>query len=251
MDFTNLIGTITKQVKANSPEILAALGIVGVATTSYLAARGATRATIRIIEIEEDGNFSENRRERFLDRTKVVWKEYIPAAISGVATVACIVGSNKLTGNRTAAAVAAYSLTEKAFSEYKEKVADEIGKGKEQKITDQLVQDRVLKNPESSREVVIIGSGHVLCCELFTGRYFRSDMEHLRRVENNINAKIVNERYVTLDDFYELLGLSSTSVSGNIGWDSDRLMELKFSTVISESGEPCLAFDYNYTKPMK
>jgi Family of unknown function (DUF6353) len=251
MDFTNLIGTITKQVKANSPEILAALGLVGTVSTAYLTGRASYAAALVIAEEEAKGGTAADKKQRFKERTKLVWKFYIPAAISGALTAGCSIGSLKASGRRTTAAVAVYSLTEKAFTEYKEKVAEEIGKGKEQKITDQLVQDRVTENPAGSREVVILGNGHVLCCELFTGRYFRSDMESMRRAENNINAKIVNERYVTLDDFYELLGLSSTSVSGNVGWDSDRLMELKFSTVISESGEPCLAFDYNYTKPMK
>jgi hypothetical protein len=251
MDFNNIIGIVTKQVKANSPEILAALGLVGAASTAYFSGRASYAAAKIIEEHEAKKGVGENRKERFKERTKLVWKLYIPAAISGALTVGCSIGSLKASGRRTTAAIAVYSLTEKAFAEYREKVMEEIGKGKEQKITDQLVQDRVTENPAGSREVVILGNGHVLCCELFTGRYFRSDMESMRRAQNDINAKIVNNIYTTLDEFYELLGLSSTSVSGNVGWDSDKLMELKFSTVISDGGEPCLAFDYNYTKPLK
>ena len=76
-------------------------------------------------------------------------------------------------------------------------------------------------------------------------------METLRRAENQLNKLIVNDLYVTLDEFYDILGLPGTSVSQSVGWNSDRLMELQFSTVISEDGEPCLAFDYNYVKPIK
>lgn len=185
------------------------------------------------------------------EKAKIVWKLYIPAGISGALTVGCIIGASKANGRRTTAAVTAYSLTERAFSEYREKVVEQIGKGKEQTIRDDLAQERVSKNPQGSKEVVIVGTGHILCCELFTHRYFRSDMETLRKAQNDINVRVVNDIYVSLDEFYELVGLSNTSNSNNLGWDSNKLMELIFSTVLAEGGEPCLAFEYNYTKPLR
>ncbi len=75
-------------------------------------------------------------------------------------------------------------------------------------------------------------------------------MEILRKAQNGINAKINSEPYVVLSEFYELIGLPYTSNSGNLGWDSDRQLQLQFSTVLSETNEPCLSFDYNYTKPL-
>jgi hypothetical protein len=122
---------------------------------------------------------------------------------------------------------------------------------KEQKIRDELAQQRISSNPPTSREVIITGKGEVMCCELFTHRYFRSDMETLRKAQNDLNEKIFHSFYVPLNEFYDLVGLPHTSNSGYLGWDSDKLMELKFSAVMSEDGEPCLAFEYNYTKPLK
>lgn len=239
-------------LKSNSPEILTALGVSGVLTTSYLTAKASFRAW-RIIEKEQDrlDHFERSHTLDIKEKTKLVWKIYIPAGISGALTIGCVIGSSRATGRRTAAAVTAYSLTERAFSEYKEKVVEQIGKGKEQKVTDEIVQDKVTNNPPVSREVIIVGSGQVLCCELFTHRYFRSDMEALRKAQNDINMMIVNHFYVALDEFYDIIGLPHTSNSANLGWDSDKLLELKFSTVLADDGEPCLAFDYNYTKPLK
>lgn len=237
-------------IKSNSPEILTAIGVSGVITTSYLAGKASYEASVIIHDNESVNGPYLDRKERFKERFKETWRLYIPATISGVVTVSCIIGSSKATGRRTTAAVTAYSITEKAFSEYREKVVEELGKGKEQKIRDTLAQDHISQRPPESREVIIAGSGTVLCCELFTHRYFRSDMEKLRKAQNDINIKIVNGLYVTLDEFYDILSLPYTSTSGNLGWDSNKLMELQFSTVLSDSGEPCLAFDYNYTKPL-
>jgi Family of unknown function (DUF6353) len=250
MEFKDLLTTVTKIAKTHSPEILMALGISGMMSTVYLTGKASFEAA-RLIDLEEEEEGpNQDTRKRIMERTKLVWKLYIPAAASGAVSVACAIGSFKASGRKTTAAITAYSLTERAFAEYKEKVVEELGKGKSQKIVDQIAQDRVLANPEPSKEVVILPSGHVLCHESYTGRYFRSDMESLRKAENDINAKINHERYVTLDEFYELVGLMSTSNSGDLGWDSDRLLALEFSTVISESGEPCISFNYNYVKPL-
>lgn len=242
MNLSGLVTKFSKSVKSNSPEILTALGVSGVITTAYLAAKASFQASD---QLEDQSPYM-----TWQDRTKLVWKCYIPAGISGVATVACIIGASRSSGKRTAAAVTAYSLTERAFSEYKEKVVEQVGKGKEQKIRDDIAQEAVLNQPPTSKEVVIVGPGQVLCCELYTHRYFRSDMETLRKSVNDINARINTDAYVPLFEFYELVGLPYTTASNELGWDSNKQLELQFSTVMSEAGEPCLAFDYNYVKPL-
>lgn len=249
MNLAIFLNKAGQTLKSNTPEILTALGVVGVATTSYLSAK-ATIAAIDIVRHNE-GVYGTpvDRKEMIKERVKHTWKLYIPVALSGAATVACIIGASKSNSKRTAAAVTAYSLTERAFAEYKEKVIEQVGKGKEQKIRDEIAQDVVTNNP-ASKEVVIAGKGEVLCCELYTRRYLKSDMEALRKAQNDINAKVVHDLYVALDEFYDLIGLPHTSYSDRMGWDSGKLMELMFSTTMSEDGDPCLAFDYNYLKPL-
>lgn len=242
MNLSDIVARSLKIVKSNAPEILTAIGAAGVVSTAYLA----SKATYQVARDEDADPWASNK-----EKIKKYWKIYIPTGMSGAVTIACIIGGSKSAGRRTAAAVTAYSLTERAFSEYKEKVVEQIGKGKEQKVRDEIVQERVTNSPPGSREIVVLGGGNVLCCELFTHRYFRSDMEALRKAQNDINASVVNDVYVALDEFYDIIGLSHTSHSDKIGWDSDKLMELQFSTVLSEDQEPCLAFDYNYTKPLK
>lgn len=226
-------------IRSNSPEILTALGIGGVVSTAYLA----HQAGVKVSRDEDADPWASNK-----EKVQKYWKLYIPTAISGALTITCIVAASKGNSRRTAAAVTAYSLSEKAFSEYREKIVEQVGENKEQKLRDELAQAKVTEQPP--KEIIVAGSGTVLCCELFTGRYFRSDMEKLRKAQNDINNLVNNSLYVPLDEFYYRIGLPNTSISGNIGW-SEKQMDLEFSTVLSDNNEPCLAFDYNYTKPLK
>lgn len=250
MNISNLTTNIGKSLKSNSPTILTALSICGVIATSYLAAKASAKSVRAIDDLEGREGTAGDRKNRIKERTQLVWKNYIPPVVSGAVTIGCILGANKSNGNKTAAAVAAYSLTENLFGEYRKKVVEELGERKEEKIRDEIAQEHVSKIP--SREVVVTTvSGHVLCCELYTGRYFRSDMETLRKAQNDLNVMVNNQIYVSLDEFYDLVGLQSTSNSDQLGWNSDKLMELSFSTVIGQGGEPCLAFEYNYVKPIR
>lgn len=232
---TDLLANLSKTVKTNAPEILAALGVSGVLTTSYLAHKAAVE-----VSHDEDAPAGLSNKEK----AQRYWRVYIPVVVSGTLTVVCIIGSTKANGKRTAAAVTAYSLTERAFAEYKEKVVEQIGSGKEQKIRDEVAQDRVTRH-EGSKEVIVLGGGDVLCCELYTHRFFRSDMETLRKAMNDFNQVVVNQIYVSLDEFYDIVGLDYTSMSSHVGWEASKLMELRFSTVFGPKQEPCLAFDYD------
>jgi Family of unknown function (DUF6353) len=250
MAISDVISNVVKTLKANSPEILTALGVGGVMSTSYLTAKASFKSCREIDEMEANEGEAPEPKEKLKERFLLTWKNYIPPVLSGAATIVCIIGSNKASGHKTAAAVTAYSLTERAFSEYREKVVEELGHRKEEKIRDTIAQEKVEKIP--SREVMITTvSGHVLCCELYTGRYLRSDMESLRKAQNDLNAILISQIYASLDEFYDLVGLPYTSNSCMLGWDSDKFMELEFSTVVGQSGEPCLAFQYNYVKPIR
>ena len=226
-----------KFVHDNAPTIIAGLGISGTITTAVLAADAGFKSAKRLSEKSPEIT----PREIFEE----TWDLYIPAVLSGTATIGCIVLSNRLNSKRAAAAYSLLAVSERAFEEYREKVVGVIGEKKEQKLKDEIAQERVNKNPSS---VIVAGDGSVICCELFTGRYFKSDMEKLRKAQNDINARVMQELYVCLDEFYYLVDLEPTSSSGHCGWDSSRLMELDFSTVLTPDGKPCLAFNYNYVK---
>jgi hypothetical protein len=241
MNVSELITNLAKATKSNAPEILAAVGITGVFTTSYLAAKAAVK-----VAQDEDADPHASNKEKI----KKYWKLYIPAGLSGALTVGAIVGSNQASGRRTAAAVTAYAVTEKAFSEYKERVIEQVGKNTEHKVREKVVQGTIDGKPPST-QVIFAGKGHVLCCETYTRRYFRSDMETLKRAQNEINQRVHTDLYVMLSEFYDLIGLEHTSASDFLGW-KEKEMELNFFPVLSEgpNSEPCLGFDYEYVTPL-
>lgn len=240
MNLTTLLSLVKTTARKNAPAILTAVGVSGTFTTAYLAAVASWRAKGRL---SEGPPIEDLTKREIFDQ---VWDLYLPPVISGVVTVGCILGANHVSSHRATAAYSLLATSERALEEYRNKVVEQIGERKEKALRDEIAQDRVSQTPPT----LVLGSGNVLCCELFTGRYFNSDIEALRKAQNDINARLFNEPCVPLNYFYHLVGLPETSASGDVGWEMGNLMELDFSTVMSDDSRPCIAFAYNYVKPI-
>lgn len=245
---TLLAKRVGKIASDNSPALLTTLGVTGAVTTAYLTGKAAFKAAEVLRQAEEDRNKQAwNNPDVFplepKEKVELTWKLFVPAVGTCVITVAAIIAANHISTRRVAAFASAYNLSEKAFDEYKKKVVDKIGAKKAQAVNDEIAQDRVNSKPPASKEIVVL-SGAVLCCDLQSMRYFHSDMETIRSAVNDTNAQVLNEMYASLSDFYERIGLTKTASSDNIGWNTDKLLEVEYSTALTDNNQPCITIGF-------
>lgn len=235
----NLGGLISK----NSPHILTGLGCAGLLSTAILSAKAAPKA-LKILEIEEERR-EKKRLEAMskLDKVKLTWKCYIPTGVMGAVSIGCIIGANTVNTRRNAALASMYALTESAFREYKQKVVQEIGKPKETKIQDEIAKDHITKNPPQGN-VILTGSGDVLCYDRLSGRYFMSSFETIRQKFNDLNYALRSEMRIDLNSLYYELGLPPIELGDKVEFNLERSqIEPIFSTQMSVDGKPCLVID--------
>ena len=233
-------------VSKRSPEILTGLGIAGMITTTVLAVK-ATPKALDLIARAEDKKFDNGHGDKLTvsEKMKVAWKPYIPAAITGIASISCIIGASSVHAKRNAAIAAAYNLSQTALTEYKEKVVETIGEKKEQAIKDKIAKDKIKKDPVSKSEVIVTGKGNTLCYDAFNSRYFYSDIDQIKRAINELNRIMLNQMYVSLNDFYDELNLKHSGNGDELGWKlDDGFIEVDFSSQLSDDGRPCLVIEY-------
>jgi hypothetical protein len=140
----------------------------------------------------------------------------------------------------------AYKISEEAFAEYRERVVERMGEKKEEAVRAEIAQEHLNRNPVSQAQVIVIGAGRELCLEKFTGRYFMSSVQDLRKAQNDTNEQLLHDGHVSLGDFYERVGLPGTSISDEVGWNAEnRQLELKFTSAISDDDRPCIVIDFN------
>lgn len=242
MILSDLAKKAEKLVIDNSPTILTALAVTGAVTTAYLTGKASFKAAGILRMDREVRRVSKQEARPAKEEFQLVWKEYVPAATTGVFTIVAIVGANHISHRRAAALAAAYSISERAFSEYKEKVIEVAGKAKEQRARDEVAQDQVTRTPLEN--VLVTGAGEILCFDAFTGRYFMSSMESLKKAQNDTNYTILNDGYASLGYFYNCVGIPGVAFSEDVGWTSDKKMELEITTCLSEDQRPCLSMGF-------
>lgn len=256
---TNFIKSVKIGLGKHSPEILTGIGIAGMVTTTVLAVK-ATPKALRLIEEAKckkeeetvEHNCKVNKVSECMSSDlkpveviKAAWKPYIPAMVTGVASITCLIGASSVNAKRNAALATAYELSKTALTEYKEKVVETIGEKKEQVIREKINQDRLDKNPASKSNIVITSNDEQLCYDGVSGRYFKSDLESIRAAVNKVNREMVYDNYISLSEFYDELGLEHTDVSDQLGWNlDDGLIEVTFDTRMSDDGRPCITLDY-------
>lgn len=131
--------------------------------------------------------------------------------------------------------------------DYQKKVVETIGEKKEQTVRDAVAKERLEKNPVENKEVIVTAKGDTLCFDAVSGRYFKSDIDKLKKAENELNRQMRDEMYISLNDFYYEVGLEPIKLGDDLGWNIDNgYIDLRFSSQLATDGTPCLVIDYGY-----
>lgn len=246
MSLSQVAKKFEKLLTDNSPVLLTSVGVAGTIATAVLTGKASFEAAQIINETEQSRDlYSTGSLEPLEPKEKVelVWKLYIPPVIVGAGTVSAIVLANRIGTRRAAAMAAAYTISEKAYTEYREKVVEKLGEAKEQEVRDEIAQQRVNANPPNN-EVIIVDNGDVLFLESYTGRYFKSSMETVKKALNDTNYQMYSDMYASLGDFQQRVGLPRTALSEEVGWTVDDKIDIEFSATLTEDQRPCIVMNY-------
>ena len=125
-------------------------------------------------------------------------------------------------------------------------VVEMFGEKKHETVKDAVAKDKIEKNPVVTREVIITEKGNTLCYDAISGRYFKGDIDKIKKAECELNRQMRDEMYVSLNDFYYEVGLDNIKIGDELGWNIDNgYINLSFSSQLAGDGTPCLVIDYS------
>lgn len=226
-----------KSLKKNSPTILSCVAAVGVVASTVLAVK-ATPKALRAIENATDEKGEELTK---LETVKVTAQLYIPTAITCVSTIVCILGANALNRKQQASLISAYALLDDTFKKYRKAAVDVYGEDADAKIKAEMANDSYIScdgwhiyNPDYDKD-----SEKLLFYDFYSQRFFNATYGQVVNAEYHINRNLQLRGDVSVNEFYEFLGIDSIDGGDNIGWRMDDLIE---------GGLIWLDFDNRFTK---
>ena len=226
-----------------SPQILSGVAVAGVVSTAVFSHKAGELAVHHIYDEQEQCEVKLSV-EGYI-RTN--WRLYVPVVLSAGGAIACIIASTTVSSRRSTALAAAYQLSRDAYTAYQDEVRTIIGEDKERDIRAKVAEQSQPVGVSTS--AVVVGDGDVLCFDEYSGRYFKSSLERLRKVINDINYDLTRFDAVSLNDLYSHLGLAQTAMGDELGWNSGALIEVEFLTVLSPEGVPAISL-HLHTPPV-
>lgn len=242
--FKTLMNNTGKSIERHSPQIFLGVGIVGIGTSIVLAVK-ATPKAMELIEQKKE----EEKVEKLtpVETVKTTWKCYIPTAVTTACTIMCLVKSNSEHTKRTAALATAYEFSRTALEQYKNKVVEVVGEKKAEKLKNEVAKEQVeAVTKQNSSTIVMMNNDDVYCMDSLSGQVFSSNIDKIKKAENEINYTLLNESYTSLNTFYSLIGAETSRLGSELGWNIDfGKLEISYTTQISDDGKPCLVIEYN------
>jgi len=221
---------IFRAIKTKSPTILSCLAAAGLVSTVILTVRATVKA-VRYVDHKKEPVtvYYDNKPVSVTppeptkrDILKEVWKDFIPAAATGVGTLICIFGSNFLNKRQICSLSRAHAMIYSQFLGYSNAVKERFGN----EAHEQIIKDMVI---EDARNVDIFADTRTMSFEgdneerlfydMMSKRYFKSTFSRVLLAEYHLNRNFCLGGTIDENKFYEFLGLDPEDIGCNVGWD--------------------------------
>lgn len=227
----SILKTAQTFILRNSHHILTGLALLGVGASVALSVRAD-----RIMHEWDIDEFKQLTKEQ---RIKLYVRIYAPPAIAVLATGACIVGAHSISVKRESSLLLAYEGTRSMYNRYRATVQDRLGPEEKQ-----IAERAASKAKPAPRETIVYGEGDCLFCDAYSGRYFKSTVNKIDRVVNELNYTLLREMCVSLNEFYAGIGLEGISLGDQLGWNEQRQIEVHYGAKVSEEGKAVVVVDF-------
>lgn len=246
---TKLLSTIINFADKNSNVILTTGTALGVVGTGILSGLGAIKYTNLVDAKENRTKKPLNKKEKFGIAAKTLW----PAVAVGTVTIVLTVSNCKITSKKTAALAAAYTIANDNFIGIKNKLTEVVGEKKAAEVVKKVAADKVNKNPQSQTNTannMIFGSNDASTkfYDELSGRYFYSTIDKVNRAVNTINRNLMDDCYVSLNDFYaELDNVPPITLGEELGWNVnyDGTVSPIFTPIIDDNNQPVVVLSFD------
>lgn len=228
---------IVKQiVDKHGAVVLSIVATAGVIATGVAAAKASPVAMEKLRELEE-----ENEHVDSLEKVKAVAPIYGPTIAFGAGTIGCIAGITLLDRKHQATVMGAYALLSKSYNQYRDKVKEVLGIESYKKVNEEIAKDK-LKNQKlekvPTQQIEEMGGNDI--CVFYEATYdkvFERSFVEVLDAEYQLNRSLALNGFVSLADFYDLLGLDRTPESEALGWNQEMGFETGVCTWIDFTHE--------------
>lgn len=246
------MGKFSTRLRRSSPTILTVLGVIGVVGTAAMAVR-ATPKALRLIKVKKNELQTDKLTSGEIIQT--TWRCYIPAALVGAGTIACIFGIGVMDRRNQAALASAYAMLNESYKQYRQAVKKVYGEDADTRIHAEMAKDAMVASADWGYQVynkeMDPESEQLLFYDLLSKKYFTTTMAAVLNAQYHVNRNLAVRGDCSLNEYLAFLGVEGVDKGDKMGWDISYMVEemdsywLDFdnSKTILEDGLECITID--------
>ena len=208
MEIEKIVSRTSYTLKKHGPLILSVLGAAGVILTAKLASDAGKK--IGKLESETPDFIEYDLFYEKSQQTVNTFGLYLPTIVCGVATIGCILSSSFLSQKRQLSLVAAYAALDAKYKEIKNDYYE--------KHPDEYMTIRKKEYSESIQFMSENDYDELLYYDEYANRWFKRRPIEMMNAGYQFNRLFILRGYVSLNDYYTLVGLEPTVEGATIGW---------------------------------
>ncbi len=244
-----------KKLKRAMPTTLLIFSTIGVIGTYVTAAKAGYESRMKMLELRKNGE--PNKKEI----AKSVAPLYILPTAIAACTVGCIVEACILNNRQRTALISSYAALSRVFKQYKEKAMDIYGEDADSRITTAIT----LEDCQDQQLYTVSGFSFVslepdTCVEevprvfydIYSKRYFESTLSKVIQAEYHLNHNLSWVGSVSLNDFYNFLGIDILPMGDGMGWcvmDAYYWVNFNHKTVTLDDGMEIIQIEMDDFSP--
>lgn len=199
-------------IEKHDTTILSYMAVAGVCSTAYLAVKAKPKAERLLKEKYEYKNAYYGEELTPFERFLAVTPAYLPAALMGMGTIACILGANHISKEKEAMLTSAYAYLNCNYNEYRKKVKELFGEEGERQVREAIAKDHK-ENVQPEEEKLLIYDD-------YGKRYFRIEPTKYQDALYQLNRMYNFTGEMTLNNFYEFFDLDPIPGGDILGWSA-------------------------------
>ena len=268
---TRSIGKAKFKFNQNIPHISFASGLIGVSISGVLACRQTLRNSSEIHGRINEVKAVADKRSGFdkldvlyvtKEATKTLAKIYCTPALIGSASILLLTSSHVQMTRRNATLTLAYGSLHQAYSEYRERVKNELGEEKEREIYHGVSVEQVKNENGKLESIKNVDTSKLSPYARFfdqTSSNWQKNAEYnrlfLQGMQNFANNRLHAQGYLFLNEVYDMLGIERSLVGQIVGWavggEGDNYVDFgifNYAQAKREIGnglEPVILLDFN------
>ena len=220
------MGKFSTGLRRSSPTILTVLGIAGVVGTTVMSIK-ATPKAMKLIKAKKDELNTDKLTPTEL--VQATWKCYIPTALIGAGTIACIIGIGVMDKRNQAALTSAYAMLNESYKQYRQAAKKVYGEDADNKIHAEMAKDAMVADGCWGYQVYNMDmdpeSEQKLFYDLTSKKYFTTTMAAVLNAQYHVNRNLALRGDCSLNEYLSFLGIDEVDKGDEIGWDINYMIE--------------------------